>query len=40
MLNASSSATRWRAAIVEGINYRAIVPSLVSGDGTGILEIL
>lgn len=30
----------WRTPIVEGINYRAIVPSLASGDGTGIFEIL
>ena len=37
---ADPSPLPWRAPIVEGINYCAVVPSLASGDGTGIFEIL
>lgn len=37
---ADPSPLPWRTPIVEGINYCAVVPSLASGDGTGIFEIL
>jgi HEAT repeat protein len=30
----------WRTSISFGLNYRAVTASLLSGDGTGILEIL